>query len=555
MAETPQRQSKHVHEDAVLTDDDTEGKTVISVSETDVDGGDPKQQYPSTWQLVPILIGICLQSICIALDNTILSTATPKITEQFNSLEDLSWYASAYLLTTCAVTLPFGRVYTFFSTKWTYLFALTLFEVGSLVCASTPTSKGLILGRAIAGIGSGGMSPGALLVLSESVPLHRRALYFSIIGSVSGIATITGPILGGLLTDRASWRWCFWLNLPVGAITGLFILVFFKDRIQSQSAPSGYLKRIQKMDPLGLATLLPAVVSLLLTLQWGGTQFSWTHPKIIALLVIFAVSGASWCAIQIWKQDEATVPPRLLKNRNVLGAVIHAMFLGGSFFVFGYYLPIWFQAVQQVSAIQSGINNLPTVITMIVCSTFSGLLVNMIGYYTPLMFLGSAFLTIGFGLCTTFHVHTNYGAWIGYQVIIGIGAGVGFQQCYNALQTVLSSTDLPVGISIITFSQSLSGALFVSIAQNVFQNRLVLNLTRYASSIDPAVVVQAGASNLAGKIPRSLLPSVLAAYNLAVTQTFFVCVAMALVSFLAACLVEWKSMKKAANILDLEKST
>jgi MFS family permease len=262
-------------------------------------------------------------------------------------LEDISWYASAYLLTTCAVTLPFGRIYTFYSTKWTYMIALALFEIGSLICAATPTSKGLILGRAIAGIGSGGMSPGALLVLANSVPLHRRALHFGIIGSASGIATITGPMLGGVLTDRASWRWCFWLNLPLGAVTALFIIIFFKDpRKRPKIEPrSRRLSRIKQMDPLGIAAFVPAIISLLLTLQWGGTKYDWTNPRIIALFIIFAVFGTLWCAIQLWKQDEATVPPRLLKDRNVLGAVIHAMFLGGSFFVFGYYVSASYDVV------------------------------------------------------------------------------------------------------------------------------------------------------------------------------------------------------------------
>lgn len=127
-------------------------------------------------------------------DNTILATAVPKITEQFNSLGDLSWYASAYLLTSCAITLPFGKIYTYYSTKWTYITALILFEIGSLACAATPSSKGLIFGRAIAGVGSGGLAPGALLVLANSVPRHRRALYFGIIGSMGGIATVTGPL-------------------------------------------------------------------------------------------------------------------------------------------------------------------------------------------------------------------------------------------------------------------------------------------------------------------------------------------------------------------------
>lgn len=184
------------------------------------------------------------------------------------------------------------------------------------------------------------------------------------------------------------------------------------------------------------------------------------------------------------------------------------------------------------------------VVTMIVCSAVAGVVVDLLGYYTPLMFLGSALLTVGCGLCTTFKVHTHHALWIGYEVIIGVGAGVGFQQCYNALQTVLPLNDIPIGIAIITFSQSLSGAIFISIAQNVFQNRLIENMTRYAPMIDPRAIIQGGAANLAERIPPRLLPSALFAYNIAVTQTFYVSVGTAALSFLGAGLVEWKSMRK-----------
>ncbi|KAJ5320687.1 hypothetical protein N7508_000970 [Penicillium antarcticum] len=504
---------------------------------------DEKQEYPPTLKLAPILIGLCFQSFCIALDNTILSTAVPKITEQFNSISDLSWYASAYLVTTCAVTLPFGKIYTYYSTKWTYMIALALFEIGSLVCAVTPTSKGLILGRAIAGIGSGGLSPGALLVLANSVPLHRRALYYGIIGSTSGIATITGPLLGGVLTDHVSWRWCFWINIPFGALTGLVIVLCFKDSMKMKPRLDT-LGQLKRMDPLGILAFIPAIVSILLGLQWGGTKYDWHNARIIALFVLFGVFGSLWCFIQVWKQDEATVPPRLLKNRNVLGAVIHATFLGGSFFVFGYYLPIWFQAIKEDSASESGINNLPMVVAMIVCSALGGLLVNIVGYYTPLMFVGSVFLTIGSGLCTTFGIHTGHAKWIGYQVIIGVGAGLGFQQCINALQTVLSLDDIPIGIAIITFAQSLSGAIFISIAQTVFENRLMASISIYAPKLNPSAVIEGGAANLSQRLSKEALPSVLYAYNIAVTQTFYVSVAAALLSFIGAGLVQWKSMKK-----------
>ncbi|KAJ5641790.1 hypothetical protein N7490_005790 [Penicillium lividum] len=511
--------------DSSVKDFHNECRDDIPLNESDSGGdiSDEEIEFPSTIKFMPILIGLCFQSFCIALDNTILATAVPKITEQFNSLEDISWYASAYLLTSCAVTLPFGKIYTYYSTKWTYMIALALFEIGSLACAATSTSKGLIFGRAIAGIGSGGLSPGALLVLVNSVPLHRRALYFGIIGSISGIATVTGPLLGGLLTDHLSWRWCFYINLPLGAITWIFIAVFFKDVKPRKTIESGWMDKVKRMDPLGILLFIPAIISILLALQWGGTRYEWGNH---------------------WRQEEATVPPRLLTNRNVLGAVIHATFLGGSFFVFGYYLPIWFQAIEQASASESGINNLPMVVSMIVCSALGGLLVNLIGYYTPLMYVGSALLTIGAGLCTTLHVHSGSGTWIGYQVIIGIGAGVGFQQCMNCLQTVLPLEDIPIGSAIITFAQSLSAALFISIAQTVFQNQLVASITEYAPTVSPGAIIEAGAAHLSHKVSSKSLPSVLYAYNLAVTRTFYVSLVAGIFSFVGAGLVQWRSMKR-----------
>lgn len=142
------------------------------------------------------------------------------------------------------------------------------------------------------------------------------------------------------MTDKVSWRWCFYVNLPLGAITAIFIMLFFKDSPTQTKPEPGKLNKLKRMDPIGILMFIPAIICILLALQWGGTKYEWSNGRIIALFVFFGVFGSMWCAVQVWKQEEATVPPRLLKNRNVLGAVIHAMFLGGSFFVFGYYVSL-----------------------------------------------------------------------------------------------------------------------------------------------------------------------------------------------------------------------
>lgn len=270
-------------------------------------------------------------------DNTIITTAIPKITAQFNSLADVGWYGSAYMLTSCALTLAFGKIYTFYSTKWVYLTALSIFELGSLICGVAPSSLGLIIGRAVAGLGAAGLFSGAILIITQMVPLDKRPIYQGTLGAMFGIASVIGPLMGGAFTDNLTWRWCFYINLPFGGMTALIIAFLFqaprpvKDR-------SGTRDQISQLDLPSLALFFPAIVCLLLALQWGGSRYAWQNGRIIALFVLFGLFTSSFVAMQIYRGDKATVPPRLIKNRNVFCAACFAFFLLGSLYCVTYYV-------------------------------------------------------------------------------------------------------------------------------------------------------------------------------------------------------------------------
>lgn len=504
---------------------------------------DAGKVYPTGLKFAIIFIGLELAVLCVALDNTIIATAIPRITDEFHALADVGWYGSAYLLTVSAFQLFFGRLYTIFNIKWTFLLALFIFELGSLICAVAPNSTALIVGRAIAGLGSSGLFSGALIILAHNTPLEKRPLYTGLLGAVYGIASVVGPLLGGVFTDHVSWRWCFYINLPLGGVTTVALVFFLSAPPQVPGKPRTWRETVAIFDPFGTLLFLPSVICLLLALQWGGTTYAWSNGRIIALFVVFGLTLLAFIGVQFWAGDNATVPFRIAKQRSIASGSLFTACLGASFFTFVYYVPIWFQAIRGASAMHSGIDTLPMMIAVTIGSIVAGGVVSTLGYYTPFMY-GSAVLgSIGAGLLTTWETDTSTGKWIGYQILYGVGVGLGMQQALVSAQTVLPLEDVPTGTALTVFAQMFGGALFVSVAENRFTNTLIGGLEKIPG-IDATAVVSKGATQIGSLITDpDVLHEVRVVYNGALTKAFQVALIMSCLSVLGTIGMEWKSVK------------
>lgn len=335
------------------------------------------------------------------------------------------------------------------------------------------------------------------------------------------------------------------------------VLLFFLLNITGQKMPgTTFLEKMLKLDLLGTATLIPAVICLLLALQWGGSTYAWSSSRIIGLFVGFGLLGAIFVAVQLWKGDEATLPPRFFGNRNVLCAMLFCFFFGSAFFPLIYYLSLYFQAINGDSAITAGIKLLPLLLSTTLASIIAGALISIIGYYNPVALPSMVLFAVGAGMITTFSLDSPIAVWLGYQVLCGLGVGVGFQLGVLVVQNVLPGELIPLATACVQFFNQLGGAIFIAVAQTVFQNGLIAGVTENAPGIDPQVFINAGASQVRLVLKElgqeQYTEAVLTAYLDGLRNTYYISTAMASCAFFAVAGLSWVSIKK--NKADSPKS-
>ncbi|KAH8432991.1 MDR family MFS transporter [Aspergillus melleus] len=523
------------------TDTPPASETNPSTKAPDGETTQNENNHASGSRLALIMTAILLAMFLVALDRTIIATAVPRIANQFHALNDIGWYAGAYLITSAATQLLWGRIYTFYNTKLVFIIAVVIFEVGSALCGGAPNSNAFIVGRAIAGSGSAGIFSGATVIITQIIPLAKRPMYIGFMGSTFGVASIAGPLVGGAFTDRVTWRWCFYINLPIGGFTLAILALFLRVPKVTNSDPLS--RQLIRLDPLGTLVFLPGIICFLLALQWGGNDYPWSSGRIIALFVVAGVLIIAFAIIQVWRQEDATIPPRIIRQRSVFFGAIFALCIGGGMISMLYTLALWFQATKGTSAVQAGIDTIPVVLSLVIGSILSGAMISRLGYYVPFMYLSNVLTSVGSGLITTFTSSTGHSAWIGYQVLYGLGLGVGMQQPSMAAQTVLQWKDVSIGVSIMFFMQSLGGSIFNCISQALFTNYIRAHLAAIPG-LDAEKVLATGAAELSKVIPADRLPQVVYIYNEGLRRAFIVVLAVSCLTILPALGMEWRSVKQ-----------
>ncbi|KAI8955553.1 efflux pump protein [Xylaria longipes] len=513
------------------------------------DFGREDDEYISGYKLFAALFGITSVFFIILLDFSIISTATPYITSDFRRLQDVGWYGGAYQLSSAALQPVTGKLYTYLSAKRTFLLFVAIFEIGSLLCAVSTSSTFFILGRAVAGLGVSGLENGALTLVAGAAPLHKRPFYTGIIFAVGQIGIVVGPLIGGVLTQYVTWRWCFYINLPIGAVSALFLFfTHIPDETLKPPFSFALLRSIvPNLDLTGCALFAPATVMFLLALQWGSTDYGWSSPIVIGL---FAGSGATAILFSIWEWrvgETALIPFHLVKRRVVWTSTIQNSFLFITNFVGASYVPIYFQAVKGAGPSLSGVYTLPSILTQLLSIVISGALVGRLGYYLPFGILGGAITAVACGLISTWNPNTSTAEWIGYQILFGL-RGMALQVAVISVQHAVTPAQSPVAITFLVFAQNLLAAIFVIVGNAIFTQTLIQQVSVLVPSVSPEAALAAGGG---ADAVRALLPpgspeldGLLLAYSRSINAVFYMLAAVAVVCFAAAWGTGWVDIRK-----------
>ncbi|MCJ1399410.1 hypothetical protein MMC11_002612 [Xylographa trunciseda] len=512
-------------------------------------------EYATGWRLTAIMCTIFLTTLLAALDIGIVATAIPGITDAFHQLDDVGWYGSVCFLLVGTTSPVWGKLYKYFPGNLVYLSSVALFLIGSIVAATAPNSPALIVARAIQGWGCSGSLGGSVLMINYVAEPKKRPMLIGLWMGVFMCSTIVGPLIGGAFTTEVTWRWCFWINLPVGGPVVALVLLFFRIPKHIKPVPATWKEIILQLDLLGFSLLLTSLVCFTLALQWGGQTKPWSDGSVIATLVMWVVLTIAFF-INEWLQGSyAMVPLSLLAPRITWTNALYGFITNLANFQVLFYLPIYFQSVHNQSAVDSGVNSLPFMAFFAVGSILSGALIMKTHLLQPFELSSGLLATAGAALLYSLEIDSSKARYIGPQVLFGIGIGLGNQVPMTAVQGFAKPEDVATTTGIMLMCNSISGAYFITAAQSIFANRLLQTLASTAPNIDAATVLATGASNIQNVFSGGDLAAVLDAYMVGIKDVFAFSIAGAAFTALLALAIPLRKLHSQDNKNPEEKET
>ncbi|MFF8189969.1 DHA2 family efflux MFS transporter permease subunit [Streptomyces bobili] len=486
--------------------------------------GDSRQEHVPGNVLVSIgalLLGMLLA----ALDQTIVSTALPTIVSDLGGMEHLSWVVTAYLLASTAATPLWGKLGDQYGRKRLFQIAIVIFLIGSALCGMAQNMPQLIGFRALQGLGGGGLMVLSMAIVGDIVPPRERGRYQGLFGAVFGATSVLGPLLGGLFTEHLSWRWVFYVNLPLGAVALAVIAAVL--RIPRKSA-----KHV--IDYLGTLLIASVATCLVLVASLGGTTWGWGSPQIVGLAVLGVVLAFVFVAVER-RAAEPVLPLKLFRIRTFTLSAVISFIVGFAMFGAMTYLPTFLQVVHGVSPTLSGVHMLPMVAGLLLASTASGQIVSRTGRWKVFPVTGTAVTAIGLLLLHQLDEHSSTAVMSAFFFVFGLGLGLVMQVLVLIVQNAVSYEDLGVATSGATFFRSIGASFGVAIFGTVFTNRLGGKLADAFRGVDLPSAVSLDAleadPRVIGELPAALRPHVLHAYASSITDVFLYAAPVALLGF------------------------